>query len=260
MSLKKNQVLLPLISIVLYIVFIRINVIIYNPFNYINGYRLLLYAFAKDITYDYLNIIHTNRENIKLKKELSYYKTFRHSLLYCQNEARQTFYINKTLSFLYNSELSKIYISKIIGYDMSGKKATIEIYRDHHIKEGDIVSDNGYFIGLVYKTVGDVAYVMTVYNNKFNTIVYDYRTGDSYIYKGGYPYGKLINVGANDDIKIGDLLYFRSLKSMNLPYLLVGKVIDIQKTKNLFFLNVDVGPGANPNIYDFAVVIERKNE
>ncbi len=260
MSLKKIYIFLPILSILLYIGFIKVEFIPYNPFNYINNYRFLFYAFIKNISKAYFNLVNLNEQNIALRKKLAYYEVYKHALLNCQNEARQSFYLNNSISFIDKSKIPNIYISKVIGYDISGKQSMIEIYSNKYIKSGDIVSSNGYFVGLVYKIILDDAYVMTVYNNKLNTIVYDYRTGDSYIYAGGYPYGKLINVSPKSNIQVGDLIYFRSLKNNYVPYLLLGKVINIEKTKNLFFLKVKVKPLSKPNLYDFATIIGMQNE
>jgi len=231
----------------------------YNPFNYVTNYRLHFYAFIVDAFKNYSNLVDVNKENIELKKELSYYKTFSNNLAKCQNEARQMYYVSNDISFINKSIKPHIYVSRIIGYDFSGKKRFLEIQNNGKIKEGDLVSDNGYFVGLVYKIYGDIAYVMSVYNKNLNTIVYDYRTGDTYIYRGGYPYGSIINATSNDDIKVGDLIYLRSLKNQEIPYLLIGKVISIDRTKNLFFLNIRLMPFANPNMYDFVVVISNAN-
>ncbi len=234
----------------------RVDVIYkYNPFDYISYYRLSFYAFIKSMLEDYINLVGVSEENQELKKELAYYKTFKNDIAKCQNEARQVYYISNTLSFINQSSNPYIYISKIIGYDLSGGKSILEIKNNAHIKDGDIVSSNGYFLGVVYKSTSGMAYVMSVYNKHFNTIVYDYRTGDTYIYKGGYPLGDIINANSNDDIKVGDLIYFRSLKNQEVPYLLLGKIESITPTKNLFFYKVKVRPYANPNIYDFVVVI-----
>jgi len=229
----------------------------YDPFNYITNCRLSFYAFISDMFKLYVDLVDVKKENIILKKELNYYKTFSYELQKCQNEARQLYYISNSLAFINKQSNPNVYISRVVGYDMSGKKSFLEIQNNGKIKEGSLVSSNGYFIGVVYKVYKDVAYVMTVYNKMFNTIVYNYRTGDTYIYKGGYPYGSIINATSNDDIKVGDLIYFRSLKSQDIPYLLVGKVIEVSRSKNLFFLNVKLKPMANPNIYDFVVVINR---
>lgn len=260
MSLKKIYILLPILSIVLYISFIKIYFIPYNPFNYINNYRYLFYAFIKNTYNTYFNLLNANKENILLKKKLAFYKAFKNSLLNCQNQARQSFYINNTISLIDRSKIPHIYISKIIGYDISGRQSMLEIYKNKDIKDGDIVSSNGYFIGLIYKTIKNTAFVMTVYNNKLATLAYDYRTGDSFIYKGGYPYGKLLNVSHQDNVKVGDLIYFRSLNNTYVPYLLIGKVTSVERTKNLFFLKVKVKPLAKPNLYDFVVIISNSNE
>lgn len=255
MSLKKAYILLPIVSIFLYITFIRVEFIPYNPFNYINNYRFLFYAFIKNIYKTYFDLVNLNEENMILKKKLAYYEIYRHALLNCQNEARQNFYLTNSISLIDKSKAPYVYVSKIIGYDLSGKESMIKVYANKNIKSGDVVSSNGYFVGLVYKIILNTAYVMTVYNHKLNTIVYDYRTGDSYIYTGGYPYGKLINVNPENDVKVGDLIYFRSLKNNYTPYLLLGKVVSVEKTKNLFFLDVKVKPLAKPNLYDFVAII-----
>ncbi|MGC8677636.1 MAG: rod shape-determining protein MreC [Hydrogenobaculum sp.] len=229
----------------------------YNPFNYITNYRLSSYAFISNMFRLYLDLVDVRKENTILREKLNYYKTFSYELQKCQNEARQFYYISNSLAFINKQSNPNVYISRVIGYDTSGKKSFLEIQNDGKIKEGDIVSSNGYFVGVVYKVYKDVAYVMTVYNKMFNTIVYDYRTGDTYIYKGGYPDGSIINATSSDDIRVGDLIYFRSLKNQDIPYLLVGKVLEVDRSKNLFFLNVKLRPMANPNIYDFVVVLNR---
>ncbi|MGC8587432.1 MAG: rod shape-determining protein MreC [Hydrogenobaculum sp.] len=229
----------------------------YNPFNYITNYRLSSYAFISNMFRFYFDLVDVRKENAILREKLNYYKTFSYELQKCQNEARQFYYISNSLAFINKQSNPNVYISRVVGYDTSGKKSFLEIQNNGKIKEGDIVSSNGYFVGVVYKVYKDVAYVMTVYNKLFNTIVYDYRTGDTYIYKGGYPDGSIINATSSDDIRVGDLIYFRSLKNQDIPYLLVGKVLEVNRSKNLFFLNVKLRPMANPNIYDFVVVLNR---
>ncbi len=257
--MRLNLLYLFLLIISLFSIFIPTQtsyiLIKYNPFNYINSYRLSIYAFGRDLISNYVNLLNAQKENALLKKKLAYYETFINELSKCQNESRQLYYISNSLSFINPSTNPNIYVSKVIGYDLSGKKSFIEIENNGHIKEGDIVSSNGYFVGIVSKTYKNTAYVMTVYNKKFHTLVYDYATGDTYIYKGGYPTGKIINASSRDNINVGDLIYFRSLKNQEIPYLLVGKVISVNRAKNLFFLNVIVQPLANPNIYDFVVVV-----
>ncbi len=250
------------VSFILLLIPARFNylLIYHNPLNYISSYRLSIYTLGRDLLSDYVFLINTKRENSILKKKLAYYETFKYELSKCQNEARQLYYISNSLSFINQKSKPDILITRVIGYDLSGKKGFIEIKNNGKIKEGDIVSSNGYFIGVVYKTYKNIAYVMTVYNEKFHTLVYDYATGDTYIYKGGFPYGSIINASSSDDIKQGDLIYYRSLKNQDIPYLLVGKVYSINRTHNLFFLKVVVKPMANPNIYDFVVVIGNKHE
>ncbi len=253
---------LVLFSISLVSLFIPLKIeyilIKYNPFNYINDYRLSIYAFSKDAISDYIDLINIRRENSLLKKKLAYYETFKNELSKCQNESRQLYYISNTLSFINPKANPSIYITKVVGYDLSGKRSFIEIENNGNIKEGDIVSSNGYFLGIVSKSYKNMAFVITVYNKKFHALVYDYATGDTYIYKGGYPYGSIINASSSDNINVGDLIYFRSLKNQEIPYLLVGKVKSVNRAKNLFFLKVSVRPLANPNIYDFVVVIDNK--
>jgi hypothetical protein len=107
----------------------------------------------------YVDLVDVKKENIILKKELDYYKTFSYELQKCQNEARQLYYISNSLAFINKQSNPNVYISRVVGYDMSGKKSLLEIQNNGKIKERKSSVVQWIFVGVVYKVYKDVAYV-----------------------------------------------------------------------------------------------------
>lgn len=148
-------------------------------------------------------------------------------------------------------------LSKIIFYDPSGKDLffIIKDGRNKGIKKGDLVVSKGYVIGVVEEVYISTSKVSTLYSKKTSFLATIKGKRKSYIYRGGYPFGKLLYVNVEDKVKVGDEVVYKDL-TLKIPPFTVGNVISVSLSPNPFFKEVKVKPAISPREVEFVVIFK----
>ncbi len=208
---------------------------------------------SKNFVYIYIHNINAARENIELKNKLTELILIERELEACQNELKS---LSETLKIATTFKRLEYSISRIIYLDPSGFNSffIIEGGKDKGFKEGDIVVSKDRVIGIVETVFMSTSRVITPFNKKFSLPVQ--VSGKSYIYKGGFPLGKLLLVKKTDRIKKGQKVYI-NFRKRKFPRFLIGRVGEIEAGNNPFFKEVRILPVGDPREEDFVIVIRR---
>ena len=180
-------------------------------------------------------------ENAVLQKELQSYKTLVAKL-------------EKDLDFYFKSE-AKYAISKIIFYDPSGNDRFFIIRggMNKGIKRGSLVVSQGIVVGIVDEVYLTTSKVITLFNEKCSLPVKVKLLDKVYIYKGGFPEGRLLYVDIEDAVPLGGEVYYKDL-TLRIPEFPVGTITRVSYQNNPFFKDVRVKPLISPREVEFVVV------
>ena len=102
---------------------------------------------------------------------------------------------------------------------------------------------------------GGSSRVRTVFSKDFS--ISATSKDKAYIYKGGYPYGFLLHVNLEDQLKVGDMVLLRS-PYKNLPPLVIGAIVNISEEGKSFFKRVEVKPAIDIRRVSTCTLIKEK--
>lgn len=162
--------------------------------------------------------------------------------------------LEKDLDFYFKTE-AKYTISKIIFYDPSGNDRFFIIRGgiDKGIKKGSLVVSQGVVLGIVDEVYLTTSKVITLFNEKCSLPVKVELLDKVYIYKGGFPEGRLLYVDIEDAVPLGGRVYYKDL-TLKIPEFPIGTITKVSFQNNPFFKDVRVRPLLSPRETEFVVV------
>lgn len=202
------------------------------------------YAILKDVS----------QENQRLRKELEEYRLYRTQLLTCERNLRS---LSESVDLPFQSGSYPLVYAGIIAYDPSGRDAFVLVNRgqDRGLSEGMLVFLGENLVGIVERVYGSSSRIRTVFSDEF-TLSAGARDR-AYIYRGGFPTGSLLHVRAEDEIKVGDLVYVR-VPGKSFPQLHIGTVQQVSSEEKGFFKKVEVKPSVDIRKASFLLVIKER--
>ncbi len=134
-------------------------------------------------------------------------------------------------------------VGVVLDYDRSGYDRFLLIYggREEGIRKNSVVVADGLILGKVKEVFKNFSKVYTVYNDRLTFLAYSPKTKKIYIYKGGFPLGRLLYVGKDDNLKRGDEILIR-VKGVRLREFPLGKVEEVKEGDDPFFKEVLIRP------------------
>jgi len=210
----------------------------------------------KNITERYIYLVKVEERNRELTKEIQSLYLYKAQLKSCESSLRE---VEELLGIKRESYGHSVLFARIVGYDPSGRDGFILIDKgkDHGIDEGFIVFSKDKFIGFVDKAFSSTSRVRTVYSEDLTVSSTTENTGKSYIYKGGWRYGKLLYVNVDDEVKRGDLVLLRDNKG-TIPSFLIGSVYSVEQGSEEFFKKVLVLPSVDIRRLEYVAIIKGK--
>ena len=198
-----------------------------------------------DLVNTYLLLVDVQKENKRLLEEIAKLNLQIAELQTCKRELSQ---IKQAQEFL---EGLDYVLARVIAYDPSGMDQFIIIDRGKKdgLEEGFVVVYKNVFVGILDQVSTSSSRAITVWSDTLS--VSAIANGKSYIYKGGFPTGRLLHVLEEDDIKQGDLVL---LRSPNIPSFEIGKVQPLFEREQ-FFKRVQVKPIADVRRMEFVAVL-----
>ena len=204
---------------------------------------------VKDLINTYLFLVNVQKENKRLWEEIIQLNLKVSELETCKRELSQI----KGLEGFYK-ELDYV-IAGVVAFDPSGRDGFLIVDKGEKdgIEEGFVVVNRNVLVGIVDEVYTSSSKVRTVWSDDmFVSVVAD---GKNYIYKGGFPTGRLLHVLQEDDIKVGTKVL---LRSPHFPSFEVGKVYGLPSLEERFFKRVEVKPEAHIRKMEFVVILRRK--
>ncbi|MCS7170973.1 MAG: rod shape-determining protein MreC [Aquificaceae bacterium] len=202
----------------------------------------------------YLFLTGVSAENQRLKRELEECALYKVQLNTCESSLID---LGKMIELTPDVKHYSVMYAHVIAYDPSGNDTFILINRGQGAgaEEGMVVFHGYSLLGIVDRVYGGSSRVRTVYSEDFSISVA--AGGKAYIYKGGYPYGSLLHVNLEDDLKGGDPIFLR-VPGKNFPSLLIGTVHSVSQEGKSFFKRVQVKPAVDVRRASLCVVIKEK--
>ncbi len=162
--------------------------------------------------------------------------------------------LEKDLDFFFQSEARYI-VSKIIFYDPSGNDRFFIIRggMDKGITKGSLVVSRGAVLGVVGEVYLTTSKVITLFNDRCSLSAKIESADKIYIYKGGFPEGKLLYVDIEDPVPVGRKVYYKDL-TLRVPEFPIGAITKVSFQNNPFFKDVRVKPILSPREVEFVVV------
>ncbi len=149
--------------------------------------------------------------------------------------------------------------SKVIGYDHMGRDEFILINKGRvdGLEEGFLVFSAGMLVGVVERVFSTSSRVLTVYSNKFNMSATLLEARKNYFYQGGWKEGRLLYVGQEDEVKVGQKVVLRDTREV-IPAFFIGMVSNVESNKEDFFKKVYVKPYADIRRLEYVSVLKVK--
>ncbi|WP_448583906.1 rod shape-determining protein MreC [Thermocrinis sp.] len=222
----------------------------------INSIFLPVLEFKSQISYKvrelantYVFLVNVQKENKRLLEEISRLNLKVSELETCKRELSQI----KELEGFYTEP--DYIIANVVAFDPSGRDEFIIVDRGKKdgIEEGFVVVNKNILVGIVDQVYLSSSRVRTVWSDAMSVSVV--ADGKNYIYKGGFPTGRLLHVLQEDDIKEGVRVL---LRSPHFPSFEVGKVHGSPSLEEQFFKKVEVKPEADIRKIEFVVILRRK--
>ena len=204
---------------------------------------------VRDLANAYVFLINVQRENKRLLEEINRLNLKVSELETCKRELNQ---IKKLEGFYKEPDYL---IASVTAYDPSGRDTFIILDKGKKdgIEEGFVVANRNIFVGIVDQVYLSSSRVRTVWSDAMSVSVV--VEGKNYIYKGGFPTGRLLHVLQEDDIKEGVRVL---LRSPHFPSLEIGKVYGPPSLEEQFFKKVEVKPEADVRRMEFVVILRRR--
>jgi len=209
---------------------------------------------TKNAISTYILLKDANIENQKLKKELQAYYLYKVQLYACEKELQG---LSKVINLPFEVKKTSLVYANVIAYDPSGNDTFILINKgqDAGLWEGMVVFYEDKLVGIVDEVYGGSSRVRTVFSKDFS--ISATSKDKAYIYKGGYPYGFLLHVNLEDQLKVGDMVLLRS-PYKNLPPLVIGAIVNISEEGKSFFKRVEVKPAIDIRRVSICTLIKEK--
>ena len=196
-------------------------------------------------------------ENKSLKKQIELLRLENQKLSYLKTENDE---LRKLLELKNFYGFKKTFVAKVIGFSPDNwvDSFIIDLGRSDGIKEGDIVINRGYLIGIV-KLAGDrYSQVMSVNDKNFKITVRTRKTGEICFYNGlDYKKGILKYVRPEQDIRLSDIVETTVVNSGNPEGIPVGIVRKISTKEGEFFRDVEVETFYYPYNLNYVLVVQR---
>ncbi|WP_457600696.1 rod shape-determining protein MreC [Hydrogenivirga sp.] len=204
----------------------------------------------------YMHFVNTEKENIRLRRKLNSLLLMEKELNACLMELEA---LHNKLKVPMSFKRLRYRVSRVIYYDPSGFDlfVVIEGGEDKGYKEGDLVVTESYVVGVIETVFGSTSRVITPFNDKFSSSAVVGTGPKKYIYRGGYPKGKLLHVSVEDKVSKGEEVYMVDIKEKVPPFLL-GRIDRVSRGKDPFFKEVSVKPEVDPRTEEYVFVIRRK--
>ncbi|WP_028950352.1 rod shape-determining protein MreC [Sulfurihydrogenibium subterraneum] len=196
-------------------------------------------------------------ENKSLKKQTEFLKLENQKLSYLKTENDELRNLLELKNFY---GFKKTFVAKVVGFSPDNwvNSFIIDLGRNEGIKEGDIVVNRGYLIGIV-KLVGDrYSQVMSVNDKNFKITVRTRKTGEICFYNGlDYKRGILKYVRPEQDIRLSDIVETTVVNSGSPEGIPVGIVRKISTKEGEFFRDVEVETFYYPYNLNYVLVVQR---
>ncbi len=201
----------------------------------------------------YIKNVEVEKENIKLRRRLRSLLLAEKELSACLGELEK---LSEKKGIKVPLRKLDYSLSRIIYYDPSGFDLflIIEGGKDRNFNEGDLVVSENNVIGIVESVFGSTSRVITPFNERFSSSAIVGKSPKKYIYKGGFPEGRLLHVNVEDRIKKGAEVFLVTLKD-KIPPFLIGRVEKISRGKDPFFKEVKVKPAVDSRKEEYVFVI-----
>ncbi|WP_448587828.1 rod shape-determining protein MreC [Thermocrinis sp.] len=204
---------------------------------------------VKNLVNTYVFLIDVQKENKRLLEEVGQLSIKVSELETCKRELSQLRDLEgfmKTPDYL---------IASLIAYDPSGRDEffIIDKGKKDGLEEGYVAVHRDLLVGVVDHVYVSTSRVRTVWSNTLS--VSATTNGKNYIYRGGFPTGRLLHVLQEDEVKQGDKVLLRSL---NFPSFEIGKVYGTPSPEEQFFKRVEVKPEADVRKMEFVAILRRR--
>lgn len=209
---------------------------------------------AKELANSYIFLRNISIENQRLKRELQECELYKlKSITY----EKRLLELTKAMDLPFEVENYNLTYANVIAYDPSGNDQFIILDKGigSGISEGMIVFYRDMLLGIVEEVYGSSSKVRTVFSKDFS--ISATSADKAYIYKGGFPYGNLMYVKIEDEIKEGDLVLFRP-SGKKLPWFVIGKVKEVSHEGESFFKRVKVEPAIDVRRTSLYVILKEK--
>jgi len=205
----------------------------------------------------YIYLVNTEKENIKLRRRLNSLMLTDKELSACISELEA---FKSILDVAPGFAKLRYRVSRIIYYDPSGFELflIIEGGKDKGFKEGDLVVTRSHVIGIVESVFASTSRVITPFNEKFSSSAVVGTRPQKYIYRGGFPFGKLLHVRVKDVVREGEEVFMVDVKG-SIPPFLIGRISSVERGEGPFFKTVRVEPSVDPRAERYVYVIRRRN-
>ncbi|RMH79652.1 MAG: rod shape-determining protein MreC [Acidobacteria bacterium] len=202
----------------------------------------------------YIAFKNLSEENKRLKYELELYKLYKTQLDTCTKNLES---VGAFTGLSFDIRDYPSLFARVIAYDSSGRGSylLIDRGRDSDISEGFLVAHGEHLVGIVDRVFSGSSRVRTVYSEEFSV---SSGVGDrAYIYKGGFPEGKLLHVRSEEGLKEGDEVFLRP-PGKDLPHLKIGRVRLIGYGGEGFFKDVSVSPFLDVKRVSVVLIIKER--
>ncbi|MCS7196542.1 MAG: rod shape-determining protein MreC [Aquificaceae bacterium] len=202
----------------------------------------------------YVLLSRVSEENHKLRAQLEECAIYKTQLKTCESNL---FHISKLIELTPELKHYPLLYANVIAYDPSGNDAFLVINKGQGagLREGMVIFHGDNLVGIVDRVYGGSSRVRTVFSQEFSISA---LSGDkAYIYKGGYPYGSLLHVNLEDEIRVGDGVFLR-VPGKNFPQLTIGTVQSVYQEGKSFFKRVEVKPAVDVRRVSLCIVIREE--
>lgn len=182
-----------------------------------------------------------NRESIVVKEENTWLKQF----LDLKTERTELSFIN----------------AKIVARDVGFIRTfTLDKGSFHGVREDmPIITENG-LLGIVTEVGPNTSRGISILNHNVRVGVYMQRTMTSAVLSGSfslYESGlcKVINLPADADVLVGDLVYTSGYGSLYPKDIVVGTVVSIEPDPESYTISAVVQPSADMSLSDFVMIV-----
>lgn len=202
----------------------------------------------------YVLLSRVGEENRRLRGQLEECAIYRTQLQTCETNL---LHISKLIELTPELKHYPLLYASVIAYDPSGNDAFLIVNRGQGagLKEGMVVFHGDNLVGILDRVYGGSSRVRTVFSQEFSISA---LLGDkAYIYRGGHPYGSLLHVNLEDEVKVGDVVFLR-VPGKNFPQLTIGTVHSVYQEGKSFFKRVEVRPAVDIRRLSLCIVIKEE--